>query len=115
MALSQLGSYTGRFSPTYELFDMSAGITSTYQSEWFALAYNNLGLAYDSMGQVNESIENFQKAISMNPRLAQAYYNLGLAFLAMKDKGQAADQYRMLRSLDPELAAKLREAVIGDW
>lgn len=111
MALSQLGTYTGRFSPTYELFDLGAGITSAYQSEWFALAYNNLGLAYDSMGQVNESIENFQKAISMNPRLAQAYYNLGLAFLAIKDKGQAADQFQILRSLDPELAAKLRKAM----
>jgi Tfp pilus assembly protein PilF len=111
MALSQLGSYTGRFSPTYELFDLSAGITSTYQNEWFALAYNNLGLAYDSMGQVNESIENFQRSISMNPRLAQAYYNLGLAFVAIKDKGQAAGQYRILKALNPELAAKLSRAM----
>ena len=114
IALTQLGSYTDRYSPTYEMFDLGAAINSTYQNEWFALGYNNLGLAYDSLGQIPESIDNFGKAIAMNPRLAVAYYNLGLAYVAMKDRQKATGQYEMLRTLNPPLAEQLLRSVKGE-
>jgi Tfp pilus assembly protein PilF len=110
MALHQLGSYTGRFRPTYELFDMREGnITSAYQMEWFALAYNNLGLAYDYLRQPAEAIDNFRKSIEMNPRLAESRYNLALALLAAGDREGVREQYGELQALKPELAGKLRE------
>ena len=111
IALGQLGTYAGRYSPTYELFDASAGMNAAYQNEWFALGYNNLGLAYDSLGQLADSIDNFEKSIAMNPRLSEAHYNLGLAYAASKETQKATEQYVILKSLNPEFAAKLLKAV----
>ena len=113
IALGQLGTYAGRYSPTYELFGASTGMNAAYQEEWFALAYNNLGLAYDSLGQVADSIDNFEKSIAMNPRLSEAHYNLGLAYAASKETQKATEQYVILKSLNPEFAAKLLKAVNG--
>ncbi|ABQ27945.1 tetratricopeptide repeat protein [Geotalea uraniireducens] len=114
IALGQLGTYAGRYSPTYELFDASMGMNAAYQNEWFALGYNNLGLAYDSMGQLADSIDNYEKSIAMNPRLSEAHYNLGLAYAASKETQKATDQYVILKSLNPEFAAKLLKSVNGD-
>ena len=114
IALTQLGTYAGRFSPTYEMFDASAGMNAAYQEEWFALAYNNLGLAYDSLGQSADAIDNFEKSIAMNPRLSVARYNLGVAYAAGKDKQKAMEQYAALGALNPEMAARLLKAVNGD-
>lgn len=41
-------------------------------------AYNNLGLAYLQQGDINLAVENFQKAIAINPRYAKAYHNLSV-------------------------------------
>lgn len=111
IALGQLGTYAGRYSPTYEMFDASTGMNTAYQNEWFALGYNNLGLAYDSLGQLADSIANFEKSIAMNPRLSEAHYNLGLAYAASKETQKATEQYVILKSLNPEFAAKLLKAV----
>ncbi|WP_243370827.1 tetratricopeptide repeat protein [Geotalea sp. SG265] len=108
MALTQLGTYAGRYSPTYELFDISSGINSVYQSEWFALAYNNLGLAYDSLGENAQAMDSFRKSIDMNPRLAEARFNLALACTAAGDRAGLAEQYNVLKTLNPQLAEKLR-------
>jgi hypothetical protein len=114
IALTQLGTYTGRFSPTYEQFDRGAAINPTYQNEWFALGYNNLGLAYDSLGQSAEAVESFEKAVTMNPNLAVAHYNLGLAYVALKDRQRAGEQYTILLSLKSEFAPQLLKAVKGE-
>lgn len=108
-ALGQLRTYDGRFSPTYEMFDMTSGINSIYQAEWFALAYNNLGLAYDSMGNTTQAIEYFRKSIDMNPRLAESHFNLALSCAATGDQAGLKEQFQALKASSPELAEKLRK------
>lgn len=112
-ALMQLGIYDGRFSPTYEMFDMTSGITSIYQAEWFALAYNNLGLAYDSLGDRASAMEYFRKSLDMNPRLGEARLNLALSFAATGDQAGVKEQYQTLKAIRPELAEKLRSLTNG--
>jgi len=48
-------------------------------------ALNDLGLALAAKGQLDEAIENYHKAIQINPNYSHALNNLGVALAA---KGQ---------------------------
>jgi tetratricopeptide (TPR) repeat protein len=48
-------------------------------------AYTNRGDAYNHKGQYDRAIEDYNKAIQLNPNLAVAYNNRGVAYA---DKGQ---------------------------
>jgi tetratricopeptide (TPR) repeat protein len=44
------------------------------------VAYNNLGSALRSQGQIDEAIADFQRAVEIRPRFADAWINLGDAY-----------------------------------
>ena len=39
-------------------------------------AHNNLGIAYQQLGQINNSINQYEKALASNPDYSDAHYNL---------------------------------------
>ena len=43
----------------------------------YAEAYNNLGVTFKQLGELNKSINNYQQAIKINPEYAETYNNLG--------------------------------------
>jgi tetratricopeptide (TPR) repeat protein len=66
--------------------------------------WSNLGVALAAKGQLDEAIACFQKAIALEPELANSHNNLGDA---LKDKGQV-DQaiacYQQALALEPKFA-----------
>ncbi len=62
--------------------------------ENLAYAYYNRGRAYDSKGQFDRAIAEFDKAIKLNPKYAKAYYNRGIAYkkLGQIDKAMSDTQ-----------------------
>jgi len=46
----------------------------------YAVAYNNRGLAYGKLNKYEQAMEDFSRAIELNPALAEAYYNRGNAY-----------------------------------
>lgn len=40
-----------------------------------AKAYNSRGIARGELGKLKEAIEDFNKAIELNPELSNAYFN----------------------------------------
>jgi tetratricopeptide (TPR) repeat protein len=64
-------------------------------------AYNNLGIALDEKGQLNEAIACFQQALRLNPNHAKAHNNLGNAYYRKGLLDEAVREYRNALSLDP--------------
>ncbi len=64
-------------------------------------AHNNLGNALQEMGQLDEAIAAYRKAISHAPELADAHYNLGNALLAKGQVDEAIAAYRQAIALRP--------------
>ena len=112
LALTQLGSYLGRFDRTVELFRDLSTANAEAQTLWFAKAHNNLGLAYDYLGQPKNAIASFRKSLDMDSNYAPAHYNLGLACLATGDQACVIEQYLSLVQLRsgfvPMLEARMR-------
>jgi tetratricopeptide (TPR) repeat protein len=63
--------------------------------------YNNLGDLNLEMRRYQEAIDNFDKAISIDPRYPEAYNNRGLARRALRQYAKAADDLAEAIKLDP--------------
>jgi tetratricopeptide (TPR) repeat protein len=69
-----------------------------------AEVFNNRGFTHCEIGQYEEAISEFNKAIEINPRLAQAYNNRGVAYLYKAQYDQAISDLSKAIEIDPLLA-----------
>ena len=79
----------------------------------FAEAHNNLAYCLRSEGpaKYQEALNHYNKAIQLNPNLAQAYEYRGVLFMKMNRRGDAEKDLAKLKQLDPKLASKLEYAI----
>lgn len=66
-----------------------------------SIAYTNRGLAFDSLGNYRRAIEDYDKAIEVNPQDAQAYYNRGNDYNYIGEYRQAINDLSMAIELNP--------------
>ena len=69
-----------------------------------ALAYNNMGIAYDNKGNYDEAIACYKKAIKLNPDFVMAYGNLGIAYYSKGNYDKAIACYEKAIELNPDFA-----------
>lgn len=65
--------------------------------------HNNLGDVYSRQGDKPRAIEEFKKAIEINPRYADAYHNLGNVYKEEKRLDEAIDSYSKALAINPRL------------
>jgi tetratricopeptide (TPR) repeat protein len=71
------------------------------------LAYDNLGLALDRQGKVNEAIVQYQQVLKINPDSAETHYytethyNLGIALAQKGELDEAIAQYKKALEVNP--------------
>ena len=71
---------------------------------FLAESYYKLGLSYFYKGNYNESIVNYNKAIEMDPKLANAYSDRGRAYDEKGYHDKAVADYTMAIKLNPQYA-----------
>lgn len=78
-----------------------------------AEAHNNLAYCLRKISADNfeRSLEHYNRAIELDPQLAQAYAYRGTLFVLQGQSERAEADYRALRELNPALAAELRQVI----
>lgn len=80
-----------------------------------AVFHNNRGLAYSELKKYKEAIEDYNKAIALNPNIAEFYLNRGAAFVqANEDLDKAIGDFKYARDL---FEGKDKEKMLGvvEW
>jgi len=65
--------------------------------------YNRIAIAKRRNNQNQEAVENFQRAIELNPQYAVAYAGLGGAYVSLQQFDNAIDAYSNALQIDPTL------------
>jgi tetratricopeptide (TPR) repeat protein len=78
--------------------------SGTETAKIVAMAHNNRGAAYRSKGDPERAIEDFNRAIALNPKHAKAYNNRGFAYYDKGQIDQAIKDFDKAIALDPKFA-----------
>lgn len=83
--------------------------------ERLAEAHNNLAFSLRMQGAANRerALKHYNRALELEPQLAQAYMYRGVLFTQMRDLARARADHARLLALDRELAAKLERIIAG--
>jgi len=110
LSLAKHFFYLGNALYEQEDFEDSINAYSTsLELDEYAGAYSNRGLAYAELGERKRAIEDYDKAIELNPDFAEAYYNRGIAYAKQQKYNEAIKDFDKAIELNPNLA----EAYIG--
>ena len=66
------------------------------------ILYNICGAAYQGLGQIDNAIYSFKKAISIDPFYADAYSNMGIAMQNQGKLNEAVEAYKKALSIKPD-------------
>ena len=69
-----------------------------------SILFNILGVIFFKQNLLNQAVENYNKAIKINPNYAQAYNNLGAAFHKRNKISDAINSFKKATSLKPNFA-----------
>jgi Tfp pilus assembly protein PilF len=111
IAIDIMGAYNDRFNRTSEMFSTPGAVEGKIVSRWLGDVNNNLGLAYEILGNLPKAAENYRNAVGYNPSLRLAYYNLGIVSAKLNDGSKYSEQLQILMMIDPILAARLQARV----
>jgi tetratricopeptide (TPR) repeat protein len=68
------------------------------------LAYKNRGGAYRDLGNYEQAIEDYGRAIEINPGYADAYFNRGVAYNGLGNYEQAIEDFNRAIEIKPDFA-----------
>ena len=99
----------GEYSISISYFELAERIADDDETKEearknMAISYNNRGNAYAELKQYENAIEDFNKAIEVNPKFAEAYNNRGPAYAELKQYGRAIEDYNRAIELNPKFA-----------
>ncbi len=103
--------YEGRCSDGLKYHATVETVNPAYRTQWLAISSNNLGLAYEHLGNLTMARENYLKAVTVNPMLDLAWYNLALVAARQSDTGNTASSLKALRTINPILERQAAKTI----
>ena len=79
-----------------------------------ANTYYSQGLVHSKNGELDKAIENYTKAIELQPDYADAYYNRGGAFLRLGEREKAKSDLTIARKLGSDAIIAL-DKILQDY
>jgi tetratricopeptide (TPR) repeat protein len=70
----------------------------------YAFAYNNRGIARNTLDDNQSAITDFNQALKINPNFAEAYGGLGIAHFQLGDLQRAIANFNQALRINPNLA-----------
>ena len=67
----------------------------------YSEAYNNLGLALQEQGELDQAIQAYHRALEINPNYSEAYNNLGIALKEQENLDDAIQAYHRALEINP--------------
>jgi tetratricopeptide (TPR) repeat protein len=79
----------------------------TYQEGLHRLAvmYNKIGIAYHQLADYRAALENYKRALAIDPTYAEVINNVGVVYYAQRDYGRAIRQYESALKHSPNSAS----------
>ena len=101
-------NFLGRFEESLPLLLDQAQTIQPDEMSWF-----QVGLAYEKLGRIPESIDAYKQALALDPAYALAMFNLGGVYWNSGDREQALPIWRRAVELFPdhELTTRLRSEI----
>jgi tetratricopeptide (TPR) repeat protein len=109
--LAMLNIYTARFTTGRELILPggvygSGRLDSNARGGWDGVIYNNLGLAYEYLHELDKAGNAYAAAVAANPAYDLAWLNMALLASRRGDTGRSAEALLRLRSLNQAMAGE---------
>jgi tetratricopeptide (TPR) repeat protein len=79
-----------------------ASVVNCYGAKGKAEEFFEQGKKFSSVENVDQAIENYSKAIKIDPKLAKAYNNRGIAYMWKKQYDLALTDFSKTIALDPK-------------
>jgi tetratricopeptide (TPR) repeat protein len=102
--IDALGTFRGRYDTGMKYHLMVYTIDPRDERLWRAVSCNNLGLAYEYLGNYAAARAQFEKAASLNPDLDLAWLNLAVISSRLHDPAGVSAALERLGSINPGLA-----------
>jgi tetratricopeptide (TPR) repeat protein len=90
------------------------GIAFLVSAQKYAAFYYNQGLHYQGTGDLELAVDNYTKAIKLNPDYAEAYYNRGEVCVEMGEWALAVQDYERYLQLAPSAPDRAEVIIIID-
>jgi hypothetical protein len=110
-ALQGLENHQGRFTTGDDYLTPELDIDYRGYSKFYSIAFNNMGLANEFIGQTEDALKLYKKSLAINPQQYFAWFNLGLLSARLGNIGQADMAVLKLRDLNPQRAAELEKQI----
>jgi Tfp pilus assembly protein PilF len=60
----------------------------------YVMAYNGMGISYDSLGEFSLAADSYNRALAINPKLHYVHNNLGYSYLLQNDLDNAIEAFK---------------------
>ncbi len=90
----------GKVFKSFLVLFLISGFLTCASKEKQAEEHFKKGFEYQNQGSLDKAIEEYQKALQLNPSYTQVYTNLGAVYLGKQDYDQAILQFKKVIELN---------------